>query len=100
MSGYELQGDRLTCEGILLINYLQIVYSLLVLYYVDINECFEAALRAADACEDDANTQCINDEGSFNCTCVPGYHRVGDECQRKLGSFPGGGGDCWGGGAV
>ena len=61
-----------------------IVLTMVVCLFSDINECFEAALRAADACEDDPNTQCINDEGSFNCSCVPGYHRVNNECQRKL----------------
>ena len=48
----------------------------------DIDECFEAAVIAVDICLNDTNTRCVNTEGSFDCVCVAGYHRVDGSCQR------------------
>ena len=52
--------------------------------FTDIDECTDAALNAVDLCENDTNTQCSNNEGSFECVCVPGYSRTNGTCQRKL----------------
>ena len=52
--------------------------------FPDIDECFQAAMIALSICENDINTQCVNTEGSFNCTCVPGYHRINGICERKI----------------
>ena len=30
-----------------------------------------------------ANTQCINNNGSFECVCVGGYELVDAECERE-----------------
>ncbi len=49
----------------------------------DINECFQAALILTDLCENDPNSQCINTEGSFTCTCAPGYTLQNESCQRE-----------------
>ena len=51
--------------------------------HADVDECLEAALRATDLCADDANSQCVNTEGSFVCVCVPGYEEVNGTCARK-----------------
>ena len=55
-----------------------------VYFFPDIDECFQAAIIALRICEDGTNTQCLNVEGSFDCTCVPGHHRVNGTCQRKI----------------
>lgn len=49
---------------------------------VDIDECRLAALESLVICTQ-ANTQCMNTDGSFECVCVDGYELVGGECIRK-----------------
>lgn len=51
------------------------------MFFVDIDECLEAALNSENMC--DINAQCINKNGSFECPCVPGYEVVNSTCQRK-----------------
>ena len=51
---------------------------------IDINECLAAALESANLCESNQNTQCVNNDGSYDCVCVPGYNRVNGSCHRKL----------------
>lgn len=80
MSGYELQDNGHSCEGSISNSCCKIHINS---PFSDINECFQAAISAANICEDDTNTQCVNTEGSFNCTCVAGYHRVNGTCRRK-----------------
>ncbi|KAL9953461.1 hypothetical protein ACROYT_G040883 [Oculina patagonica] len=41
----------------------------------DIDEC------AARTHSCDANAECINTKGSYNCTCKPGYHGDGKNCK-------------------
>jgi hypothetical protein len=43
-----------------------------------------AALNATDLCEGVDNSQCVNTEGSYDCTCVPGYTLVNGSCEREL----------------
>ena len=52
-----------------------------MIFFKDIDECLEAALKSENLC--DINAQCINKDGSFECPCVPGYEVVNDTCQRK-----------------
>ena len=51
--------------------------SLCDLYSSDIDEC---ALRT-DNC--DANAECTDTDGSFNCTCNPGFEGDGVNCESK-----------------
>ena len=82
-SGFELLGNGHSCEG-----YNDRIYKPHILVYVfimaDIDECFEAALMSTDLCAHDKNTQCMNLEGSYECTCVPGYSRENGTCQSKF----------------
>ena len=48
---------------------------------LDINEC------STNAHNCDANAFCSNSEGSYNCTCSPGYNGNGTSCTGKLYSF-------------
>lgn len=50
---------------------------------LDINECLAAALELSNLCESDQNTKCVNNIGSYECVCVPGYVRDNGTCQRK-----------------
>ena len=53
--------------------------------YIDIDDCFEAALESSNLCESDPNSQCVNRAGSFECVCVPGYSlNANNTCQSKL----------------
>ena len=51
---------------------------------LDVDECFMAAIEAIDLCESNQNSQCVNTEGSFDCSCVPGYIDVNGTCEREL----------------
>ena len=44
---------------------------------LDINEC------STNAHNCDANAFCSNSEGSYNCTCSPGYNGNGTSCTGK-----------------
>ena len=48
----------------------------------DINECTTNAYNC------DVKTFCNNTEGSFNCTCSPGYTGNGIKCTGKLSFLP------------
>ena len=43
--------------------------------FSEIDECFSGT----HSC--DANAECINTAGSYNCTCRPGYHGNGSSCE-------------------
>ena len=47
-------------------------------FFLDIDEC----IGGTHSC--DANAECINTEGSYNCTCKPGYQGNGRNCEGKL----------------
>ena len=47
--------------------------------YADINECGEAEM---DRC--DRNATCVNNIGSYDCMCDPGYTGDGFNCTSKL----------------
>ena len=44
-------------------------------FNLDIDEC------AAEVTECDINADCLNTEGSFNCTCKAGYSGNGTTCR-------------------
>ena len=46
--------------------------------FADINECF----MTTDDCDDDA--LCTNTEGSFECTCSPGFTGDGLNCTGTI----------------
>ena len=46
--------------------------------YVDINECDDGTASC------DVNAQCINTDGSYNCSCVSGYSGDGMTCTDKI----------------
>ena len=50
--------------------------------FSDIDECEEGT----DNCDDDNGT-CINNEGSFECTCNTGYSGDGVTCEGKIVYF-------------
>ena len=84
LDGYQLQGDGHTCSGTLIFDGVNVVVFLFFLHPTDINECLVAAMESVNLCENNQNTQCINNIGSYDCVCVPGYNRVNGSCQRKL----------------
>ena len=45
------------------------------LFFLDIDEC------AAGTHNCSANTFCTNNEGSYNCTCNPGYYGDVENCE-------------------
>ena len=49
------------------------------MFYADINECGSDDLNN---CHE--NAQCTNTEGSFTCSCNPGYTGDGVNCTSKL----------------
>ena len=53
-------------------------YMLLDLFlrlFLDIDECAEGTFSCA------ADAECINTEGSYNCSCRPGYYGDGANCE-------------------
>ena len=69
-----------TIEGIIQkTNYLLLNRSIHSIYYIaDINEC-EAGKQHCDF-----NAFCNNTEGSYFCTCKPGYNGNGVNCTGKI----------------
>ena len=56
-------------------------------HLTDKDECLEAAHQGINICEMDENSQCLNLEGSYECSCVSGYLNVNGTCQRKTYYF-------------
>ena len=54
-------------------------YHIVLWFIVDINECGSNDLNN---CHE--NAQCINAEGSFTCSCNPGYTGDGVNCTSKM----------------
>ena len=57
--------------------YLSIVMLLFVLRCLDVNEC-DFDVRSCDAL-----AKCVNNVGSFTCTCIDGYTGNGFTCNGK-----------------
>ena len=53
--------------------------SMCVVLHVDMNEC-----ESNDSNNCDENAQCTNTEGSYTCSCNPGYTGDGVSCTSKL----------------
>ena len=49
--------------------------------YTDVNECKYGSHNC------DVNANCTNTEGSFNCSCNPGYTGNGTYCNGKIQRF-------------
>lgn len=47
----------------------------------DVNECLPDGGRMA--CPD-VGARCENNQGSFDCRCIPGYTRINNSCVGKL----------------
>ena len=60
-------------------------FKLLHVLYLDINECESDVLNN---CHE--NAQCTNTEGSFTCSCNPGYTGNGVNCTSKRPCLSGG----------
>ena len=67
-------GNGLMCISMFL---LFILCSAIYILLLDTNEC----ALGTDNC--DANAVCADTEGSFTCTCNPGYEGDGVTCQSK-----------------
>lgn len=53
------------------------MFYVIMLYVPDIDEC------AAGTSSCDANAECINNNGSYTCSCKPGYHVDGKNCEGQ-----------------
>ena len=79
-SGYLLDENGMNCSGKIWIDFeqqLNDVDSVCIALHVDINECE----RDEDSCHENAN--CTNTEGSYTCSCNPGYTGDGVTCTSK-----------------
>ena len=79
-AGYLLDGNGLNCSGkqfSALHTFGACNLSYHPLYLTDINECE----NGDDNCNENAN--CTNTEGSFTCSCNPGYTGDGVNCTSK-----------------
>ena len=61
----------------------KVVMNLIGMLCVDIDECLETAQVGLNLCASDRNTNCMNTNGSYVCSCVPGYVRVNGICQCR-----------------
>lgn len=61
---------------------LQIILFLISMDSLDINEC----ARGTDNCN--ANADCINTQGSFQCVCRAGFEGDGRNCRGMSQSLP------------
>ena len=69
-----MDSTALVCQ-----HYQDVVFQLTCFIHVaDIDECE----RNEDNCH--VNAQCTNTEGSFNCSCKPGYFGDGVACTSKI----------------
>ena len=77
LEGYELQNETV-CIGKLSIPYCCHVNVYSMSFQLDIDECNEGT----NLC--DANANCINTNGSYECICNSGYEGSGRTCNSKL----------------
>ena len=83
--GYRLDSqDGRTCEGEC-VNSVVCEYTnfcdLLHSFSIDIDECYEAALRDVELCG--RSGQCVNTDGSYNCVCATGTTLKNGICQCR-----------------
>ena len=50
------------------------------LFISDINECQEGT----DSCDDESRAECNNTDGSYSCSCTPGYSGDGINCTSMV----------------
>ena len=60
-----------------------ILFHLLVLFYSDIDEC---ANETDNLCHKQYGL-CENTNGSYNCSCLPGFSGDGITCESKASKF-------------
>ena len=89
-AGYVLHVDGTTCIGERVASTYNTVYTCLgsfmitvKMYFLsDVDECMEAALYGIELCSE--NTVCLNNEGSYECPCISGFHLTNGTCQSEL----------------
>ena len=60
-------------------SYLNCIFNSLTCFCADINECGEAGMHRCDP-----NATCVNNIGSYDCMCDPGYTGDGFNCTSRI----------------
>lgn len=54
------------------------------IFHLDVDECGAGTFSC------DADAECINTKGSYNCSCKPGYQGDGKTCEGEISRCQGG----------